>query len=345
MVLHVINPLSDRRWDDLVARHERSSAFHQRGWLEALAATYGFQPFALTSSARGEALSDGVVLCRVSSWVTGTRWVSLPFSDHCEPLLRDPSEWFCFEEWLRERSDLERLKYVELRPISEVGTDSNLHPSCSYFFHQLDLQPTLEHIFQGFHKDCIQRKIRRAEKEKVSYEVGQSEELVREFYRLLLITRKRHQLLPQPRLWIRNLIERMGDRIQIRVARKDGIPIAALLTLRHRSSVVYKYGCSDDKFHPLGGMPFLFWRLIEESKASGALNLDLGRSDLDHEGLLHFKDRLGSERRTLTYYRHCRSEKKERKTLKGSISGRRLLAALPDVISSTAGRVLYRHVG
>jgi lipid II:glycine glycyltransferase (peptidoglycan interpeptide bridge formation enzyme) len=137
----------------------------------------------------------------------------------------------------------------------------------------------------------------------------------------------------------------MGDQIQIRLARKDGVPVAALLTLRHRSSVIYKYGCSDDNLHHLGGMPFLFWRLIEESKASGALNIDLGRSDLDHEGLLTFKDRLGSERRLLTYYRYSGTEDTETATIKGSISIRRLFAALPGIVSSTAGRLLYRHVG
>src|SRR5712692_6936466 len=97
------------------------------------------------------------------------------------------------------------------------------------------------------------------------------------FYMLLLLTTKRNQLPPQPRAWFRNLVECMSDKVQIRVARKNGAPIAAMLTLRHRSSVVYKYGCSDETFHSLGGMPFLFWRLIEESKASGAQQIDFGR--------------------------------------------------------------------
>jgi hypothetical protein len=92
-------------------------------------------------------------------------------------------------------------------------------------------------------------------------------------------------------------------------------------------------------------MPFLFWRLIEENKASGALEIDLGRSDLDQEGLLTFKDRLGSQRKLLTYYRHSRTEVTETATSKDSIGIRRLFAALPDVVSSTAGRLLYRHVG
>ncbi len=88
----------------------------------------------------------------------------------------------------------------------------------------------------------------------------------------------------------------MGRKVQIRLARKNGTPIATMLTLEHRSSVVYKYGCSDEKFHHLDGMPFLFWRLIEETKASGAEKIDFGRSDLDNEGLITFKDRLGTRR-------------------------------------------------
>ncbi len=346
MALNIINPLFDRRWDDLVDRHERASVFHRREWLEALTRTYGYEPFALTSAAPSEPLTDGVVLCRVSSWLTGTRWVSLPFSDHCEPLLQGLSDWPHFAEWLRAESDRQKLKYVELRPLSEFQiAGTSLRGSSSYCFHELDLQQSLEKIFHGFHKDCIQRRIRHAEKAQLEYEIGNSEQLVREFYRLLLTTRKRHYLLPQPQAWIRNLIECMGDNVQIRVTRKNGTPIAALLTLRHQSCVTYKYGCSNDKFHHLGGIPFLFWRLVEESKASGAVKIDLGRSDLDHEGLLIFKDRLGAERKSLTYYRYPPTERAEALATNGPFGIRRLFAVLPDVVSSTAGRILYKHVG
>src|SRR5207245_5150625 len=134
--------------------------------------------------------------------------------------------------------------------------------SRSYCFHELDLTASLEQIFRRLHKDSIQRKIRRAEAERIEYEVGRSKQLVDQFYRLLLPTRRRHQWLPQPQAWFRNLVDCMGDGIQIRVARKDGNPIAAMLTLRHGATGVYKYGCSDEKFHSLVAMPFLFWRLI-----------------------------------------------------------------------------------
>ena len=345
MTIHITNPLFDPRWDNLVARHPHASAFHQRGWLEALSRTYGYQPLMLTRATADKPLNDGIVLCRVSSWVTGTRLVSLPFSDHCDPLLNSSEDFSEFAEWLRAERDRQRWEYIEIRPLSRIQEGNyGLQSSHQYCFHELDLTPSLERIFRGLDKDSVQRRIRRAEREGLSYEVGRSDTLVKEFYRLLLITRKRHHLLPQPRLWLKNLVECMGANVEVRVARNRDVPIAAMLTLRHRSTVIYKYGCSNDKLHNLGGVPFLFWKLIEESKASGALKIDFGRSDLDQESLINFKDKFGTSKRLLQYYRYPSTpERKSRCWDKRGI--RYVISVLPDVVSATAGRILYRHMG
>ena len=344
--LYTVDPLSDRRWDDLVARHPRASAFHERSWIEALQRTYGYEPLVWTSSPPGAPLRDGILLCRVSSWITGTRWVSLPFTDHCDPLLNDPAELHDLLEGLRAEAAREpQCRYVELRPLWLMRDENaGFQTSATYCFHELDLQPSLEQIFAGFHKNSIQRKISRAEREGLSYEVGNSEPLMAEFYRLLLMTRRRHQLLPQPRTWFRNLVRSGGGQVQIRTARKDGNAIAAMLTLQHGTSVVYKYGCSDGRAHRFGGMPFLFWRLIEESKASGMTAIDFGRSDLEQQGLITFKDRLGATREPLRYYRHSERQHGHAE-LKNWRAGRRLCSILPDGVLSAAGGALYRHMG
>ena len=346
MKIQVINPLLDKRLDELVARHPKASVFHERGWLEGLARTYGYEPCVLTTTGPGEPLADGIALCRISSWVTGTRLVSLPFSDHCEPLLGEIDELPNFMNWFRAGGDLGSFDYVELRPLSVAdGLSCSLVPSSSYWYHELDLTPRLEQIHQRMHNNSFKRKVRRAERERLSYESGRSKKLLDEFYALLRITRRRHQLPPQPRTWFRNLLENMGAKCQIRLTRKDGVAIAAMLTLQHRSCVIYKYGCSDDKFHSLGGMPFLFWRLIEESKASGSEKIDLGRTELQNEGLITFKDRLGTSRKLLTYHRFTNHPVRVRANLFDSPRFRQLASFLPKAISSAAGRILYRHIG
>src|SRR5262249_49138628 len=158
-------------------------------------------------------LRNGMVFCRVASWLTGTRLVSLPFSDHCDPLLTSSDELGEFIEHVSAESDRRHYRYVEFRrimPVHEVASGFSVNGS--YYLHMIDLRQSLPQIFERFHKDSIQRKIRRAEREGLSYEKGTSEQQRAEFYRLMRMTRKRHHRLPQPRAWFKNLIHCMGDR-------------------------------------------------------------------------------------------------------------------------------------
>jgi len=336
----------DSRWDELVVSHPNASIFHDRSWLETLNRTYGYEPYVLTSSPFDQPLENGIVVCRVSSWITGARLVSLPFSDHCAPLLEENDKAEEFIHWMQDACDLQKWRYVELRPLAAPCREGNgLQPSCSYWFHELDLDRGLDQLFAQLHKNSFQRKIQRAEREGLTHEIGRSQQLMDEFYRLLMRTRRRQRLLPQPRAWFRNLRECMRDKIQIRVARKGETPVAAMLTLHRGSTVVYKYGCSDEKFHNLGGMPFLLWKLIEGSKASGTERIDFGRTDLSNEGLIAFKDRIGASKRLLTYYRYAKTPKRGVAALSDSRALRQFFTLLPEAVCSLAGRILYRHLG
>ena len=345
MELYRSDPFADGRWDELVARHPDASVFHTRGWLEALVRTYGYTPFVLTSAPTGNTLKDGVVFCRVASWLTGTRAVSLPFADHCEPLLENSADVFEFTHYLREECDRKKWNYAELRPLTlSAPPNSGFQNKQSYCFHTLDLSPSLEKIFESLHKDSMQRRIRHAEKEGLTYEAGSSE-LLDDFYKLLLITRRRHGLIPQPRAWFQNLMECMRDGSRIRLVRKNRKPVAAILTLRHKSTLVYKYGCSDHRFHSYAGMPLLFWKLIEEGKATGAGSVDFGRSDPDGKGLIAFKDRLAGDKRSLSYWRYSRTHKPEVTSRSGARVLSRVFCQSPDAVLAAAGNVFYRHLG
>jgi CelD/BcsL family acetyltransferase involved in cellulose biosynthesis len=346
MHIYNLDPLLDGRWADLAASHPKASVFHQPGWLKALAKTYGYRPVALTSAEPGAQLKDGFVFCEVTSWITGNRLVSLPFTDHTEPLFDGPDALCEVTEWVRSECHERKWRYVELRPLSgNLWSDDFLAESQSFWLHTLDLTPSLEHLFRKLHKSCLQRRIRHAERQSLSYEKSSSERSLHEFYELLIMTRRRYQVLPQPRSWFTNLIECMAPQAEIRLARKDGKAIAAILTLRHRETVVYKYGCSDDAFHHLAAMPYLFWKLIEESKSEGAEQIDFGRTDIDNCGLIRFKDRFGTIRRPLNYFRYAERQGGRSAGALDLPGTRALCSALPDALSSRAGQLVYRHIG
>jgi lipid II:glycine glycyltransferase (peptidoglycan interpeptide bridge formation enzyme) len=179
-------------------------------------------------------------------------------------------------------------------------------------------------------------------------EVGRSPALLAEFYALHALTRRKHGAPIQPFAWFQNLVDTLDDRLQIYVARYRGRPAAAIMTVRHKKTMVYKYGCSDTAFKQYGGTPLLFWRAIQDAKANGLEELDLGRSDLDNPGLMAFKDHLGAQRATLTYYRCARGQEKGARIsslLRPSMIARNAFALMPKRIQLTMGSRLYRHFG
>ncbi len=346
MPVYTFNPLQDSRWAELCQRDSRASVFHSTGWLEALRHTYAYEPVVYTTSSPGEALTDGIVFCRSRSWLTGRKLISLPFADHCEPLVQDLEKQREIFAALQRALEEEKLRYVEFRPLSaDWSAEPAPRQSNVFSFHMLDLRPPLPKLFQGLQKSSIQRKIQRADREGLAYEAGRSELLLKQFYRLLVLTRRRHDLPPQPIEWFRNLITFLGDGLTIRVASHRGQPIAGILTLRHAQTLVYKYGCSDARYHQLGGMPFLMWKAIQEGKEAGIEWLDLGRSDTTNHGLNQYKDRWGAARSELAYGRISAVAPRNHKSDGHFASvAQRIFGYMPDFMLTAAGRLLYRHL-
>ena len=345
MSVHQADPLSDPRWAELIERDSRASVFHTPEWLKAIQLTYGYRPVVLTTAGPAEDLDDGVVFCQIQSWLTGRRMVSLPFSDHCEPLVRSRESFEKILEFLRDQSRDEHWKYVEIRPLRADGHAQDIFPPGErYYFHTIDLRTELDVIFSRFQKSSVQRKIQKAEREGLVYEEGRSASLLDTFYRLLLMTRRKHQVPPQPREWFRNLADCMGERMKIRVVSKDGRAVASILTLSFRRTMIYKYGCSAPEMSNLGGTPLLFWHAVQDAKELGMMEFDLGRSDTDNAGLVEFKNRLGGEASILTYYRYPEHVAQPTPSWRMQVA-KQVISRMPDKCLTVAGRLLYRHLG
>lgn len=345
MRIFEVNPLRDRRWNSFVEHHPHSSVFHRSEWLRALELAYGYEPVAISSCSPDSLLTNALVFCRVRSALTGNRLVSLPFSDHCELLTSSVGQAESLILHMKQMVDQKKWRYFETRTMAASSTMKEVPGlNTSYFFHRLDLRRSEDELFKSFHKDCVQRKIRRAAKECLQYEKGTSETHLAQFYKLQVMTRRRQNLPPQPLKWFRSLIDSLGRQVSIRVALKDAIPIASILTLSHGKTVTYKYGCSDARFSNLGGTALLFWMAIKEAKAGGFEELDMGRSDIGDTGLVAFKDRWGTQKSTLTYWRYPVAGEFNPQGCSMRIM-RRMVPVMPDTPLTMLGRFLYRHIG
>src|SRR5438477_8967649 len=152
MKLCTINPLTDPRWVCLVESHPDAAIFHTKAWLEALRRTYKYEPIAYAIEDDNRLVS-AIPFCRVDSFITGRRLVSLPFSDHCQPLTCSPDHLAELITAASNDARRERLKYFEIRPLSQFET--GIVTSDSVAVHNLDISRSEDKLLASFLADCI----------------------------------------------------------------------------------------------------------------------------------------------------------------------------------------------
>ena len=343
---HEIDPLTNPRWPEFLRGNPQASVFHSRGWLEAVYRTYGYRPAVITTSPPNSDLANGLVFCRVRSCFTGRRFVALPFSDHCDPLVRGTDDLLTLLSEIERQAQSEGCSYVELRPVSVLsGLQPAWHTSHAYCLHRVDLRLGAEGLFRRFHRNCVQRRIRHAEKEGIAITEGRDAATLGVFYDLFLQTRRRHGLPPPPIAWFRNILTCLSDSATIRCAHQNGQPVAAILTLQCGTSLYYKYGASLTRFHRLAATPYLLWHAIQDAIRKGLEVFDLGRSDYDNHGLITFKDRWNSVRSLLAYIRSpANAPKPSHATLARNPLFQTACRYMPDNCLTAIGHLSYRHI-
>jgi hypothetical protein len=89
----------------------------------------------------------------------------------------------------------------------------------------------------------------------------------------------------------------------------------------------------------------LIWRIIQDAVAQRAIELDMGRSDLDTPGLITFKDRWGAAQAPLIYFRYPVCGDGIFRRLRTAPATQAVLSKIPDSLFKAMGRLLYHHVG
>jgi CelD/BcsL family acetyltransferase involved in cellulose biosynthesis len=245
-------------------------------------------------------VTAGLPALEVKRPLGARRWVSLPFTDHCPPLV-DTAEQ---PEFVRRLRDLQRSKdvaEVEVRgPIEGAGALS----APVAVTHVLELEADADSVFRRFSRSQVQRNVKRAQRENLEVRPAErAEDLTHTFYRLHLDTRRRLGAPVQPRRFFRLLWERLLERElgYVLLAYTGGTAVAGAVFLDWNGGVTYKYGASDSAHWGLRPNHLLFWHAIERACREGRKSFDFGRTDFNNEGLRAFKAGWGSVETPLVY--------------------------------------------
>ena len=344
MQIQIINPLNYPEWDELLLTNKNYSFFHSSHWARVLSESYQYEPVYFTVVDNGN-LSLAIPVMEIKSPLTGTRGVSLPFTDICEPIL--PKNCEENEVWnaLTEYGEKAGWKYLEIRGGNGFGRAQQ--PSSCYHEHILDLSQKLEDIHSHF-RDSNKRNIKKAQNEQVEISVGDSLESVKQFYRLHCMTRKKHGLPPQPYSFFKLLYEYIISKNHgtLLLARYHGKTIAGALSLHFGEKATFKYGASNVRFQHLRPNNLILWKTIEFYSKRGITSFHFGRTDLAHMGLRHFKKGWGAEERVINYYRY-NLLKKNFTNISSPVDGwhTSFFHKTPIPILKMIGSILYKHIG
>ncbi len=341
-MIRTLDPLIDGRWRERVRRDPRASAFHTPEWLDALRRTYGFAPVVYATN--GDELHGAIPFCLIASWLTGRRLVSLPFSDHCEPLVEDRSQLAAILDDVVFDARLNGWRYVQLRPRTVGGTVGGFERDESNYLYAIDLQPSLDVIFKGIKRDN-REDIRKADRRGLRHVVGRDDALVRAYFRLHAMTRSTQGVPPQPYAWFQNLARCLGEMLEVHLLLQDDVPIAGLVAISFRDQLMVKYTASDPVRDRQGMGKSLLWKTIVRAKERGATTLDWGRCEREHHGLAQFKERFGAVRNDLVYLRNPPAPADRHRPSWAARAARSVVPRMPVTMLTAAGRVAYRHVG
>ena len=340
----IVLDANDLRWTAFVEHSSAATAFHHPRWSALLAATYGFRASALAEPAPDGSLVAGLPVIEVPTPLRGRRWVTLPFTDTCQPLAGPGYASADFA------SDLDRTRRAAGITRLDVHAEipgAEAHRRSAAVIHRLALDTDADVVFRRFHASQVRRNIRRAEREDLELRRAETrQDLTEVFYGLHLRTRRRQGVPVQPR----RFFERLWDMVLapgfgfVSLAYAGGRPVAGAVFLTWNRTVIYKYGASDADAWPARPNHLIFWDAIRWACANGFHTFDFGRTDVDNEGLRRFKSGWGAHEAVLTY-----------STLadKGPRSSNHRAAALlqpvlrrtPAWVCRVTGELLYKYAG
>lgn len=343
------NSVDPLLWDTFINNHPFSSIYHHPFWLNVLENTYGYRPFYHLIINDAGNYQAAVVSALVSSPFTGKRMVSLPFSDMCDPLVETEEQLRALMTAVDKTRKRLHGRFSEFRFFQGVSCLNFKETDNEYCVHRLSLDRPLEQIFRSFHKNCVQRAVKKAAREGVDVIQGHRPYDLKAFYRLHLMTRKKHGVPVQPLRFFRNLWNAFypQNMATLLLAKFHGKVIASVIILWHNKTGYYKFGASDDAFQKQRANQLLMWEAIQIAHRKGYAMFDFGRTSVANAGLDEYKSRWGTEKIPMAYFQLPPSKKAGMLVETSPIHHhlKKIMTSVPTCINRIGGELFYGHLG
>ncbi len=328
-------------WARFVETHPHATIFHHPAWLAVMKDQYGFSIGALCLRDRRGEVVAGLPVCRVNSVLRRTRWISLPFSDECSPLVTDAA---MEQPLMMGAVEAAAAAGANLEVRGGLAHSFGLNRVVSHWSHVTALDRSPDALFKRLNQ-TTRRRVRRAQESGLEHIIRQDPEAMQIFYDLHLKTRRRQGVPIQPRRYFDILHRRVIDAGlgYVSLVRDRSNWLSASVICSFNKTVLYKYGASDPQRSDQNANYLMLWESMLAGIRDGATRFDFGKTSMDNAGLRQFKSGWGSVETDLSYHYSTptRQPGSEKSFAFRMLSG--LIRRNPPVVCRIAGEAIYKH--
>ncbi|MEO0128413.1 MAG: hypothetical protein ABIL44_11770, partial [candidate division WOR-3 bacterium] len=190
--------LPDSRWDAFVHQHPDGTIFHTSHWATVIQKTYRYEPYFIISETDGN-IYVAIPFFVIRGQLGKKRLVCLPFTDECSPLFvaeKDLEDTMSLIMGMRKNGV---ISGIEIRSKNfDFATKFDFKKYSYYKLFLLNLDQGLNSIWKNFKQKSIRYPIKKAQRYGVEIIKSTEPEDMKIFYKLNLLTRKKHGVIPQP---------------------------------------------------------------------------------------------------------------------------------------------------
>ena len=284
--IEIINPLDDDQWDKLIIESNQYSFFHSHAWIKVLRESYGYTPYFFILRNKRKPF-EFLPFMEVNSRYSGRRGVSLPFSDYCDPIIREEISAQRLLERTIAFGKTYNWNYLDMHGGEIIFQGKN--PSREYYGHLLELNAEPKKMLKQF-RGSTRRSIKRAVKSGVEIQQSNSLQSMRDFYRLHCLTRKRHEVPAQPFQFFKKIHEHIISKKSgfiVKAFYHDKI-VGAAVFFHFGKKALFKFGASDLRYQHLRMNNLIMWEAIKWYANNGYESFCFGRTEMENIGLRQF---------------------------------------------------------
>jgi len=260
--LKINENIPKKEWESYVKSHPYGTIYHLSAWKEVLEESFNYKPFYIFAKDENKKLCGILPLFQVKSFITGNRMVSLPFSYICGPIA--DSE-FVEKEMLKEAEKIcyeRECKYMEIRDIKPKNFD--LEASNYFSTYVVNLSSDVDSVWKRMNKGSVRRAINKSKRDGVKVVHENNMENLKIFNKLHQKTMRSLGVPAHPYIFLKNILQKMKEYVELYLAEIDGKIIAGVFTLNFKDTVLYAYGASYEKYLKYYPNNLLIWKAIED---------------------------------------------------------------------------------